>query len=101
MAASPDWKVYDSHGTYQAACKEVEAAAALVGFYGAGATIRWGHRLVVWTEGSEEQPASESYDEVALLAGERVARAARDARERLAADAVRHDTEYRQRRAAS
>jgi hypothetical protein len=72
MAASPDWKVYDAQGVYQAACKEVEAAAAMMGFYGDGATIRWGHRIVVWTEGAEEQPAGESYDEVAALAEQRI-----------------------------
>ena len=66
MAASPQWKVYDSSGRYQAACKELEAAACLVaGIYGNGATIRYGHQLVVWTEGSESMSAAESYDNVA------------------------------------
>lgn len=65
MSAAPFWKVYGPTGEYQAACKEPEAAAALVGFYGAGATIRAGHRDVVWTEGKETQPACESYDDTA------------------------------------
>ena len=70
MAGSPTWKVYDAHGAYQAACKEVEAAAALMGFYGDGATIRNGHakKYTVWTEGSEEISACESYDAVAIKA---------------------------------
>lgn len=72
MAASPDWKIYDSDNVYQAACKEIEAAAALMGFYGDGAQIRFGHNLKVWTEGSEGQPASESYDHVAEIADRRV-----------------------------
>lgn len=68
MAASPQWKVYDSYGTYQAATKEVEAAAALMGFYGDGSTIRYGHGFILWTEGQEECPAGESYDTVAETA---------------------------------
>jgi len=54
MAGSPQWKVFDAAGKYQAACKEPEAAAALMGFYGRGATIRWGHskRDIAWTEGT-------------------------------------------------
>jgi hypothetical protein len=66
MAAAPRFKVYDSAGNYQAATKEVEAAAALVAFYGAGSTIRAGHAKVVWAEGQEEIEADESYDVVAL-----------------------------------
>ena len=52
MAASPQWKVYDPAGVYQAACKEPEAAAVLASMYGAGATIRLGHSRIVWTERS-------------------------------------------------
>lgn len=63
MAASPRYKVYDSDGTYQAACKKVEAAAAVVALYGPGATIRLGHSKVVWNEGLDGE-AGESYDEV-------------------------------------
>lgn len=62
MARAPEWKVYDAAGEYQAACKEVEAAASLLGFYGEGSTIRFNHRLTLWVEGSESQPASESFD---------------------------------------
>lgn len=62
MAASPKWKVYDSHGVYQAACKETCAAALLMDLYGEGATIRLWHSRVVWTEGVDGC-ASESYDE--------------------------------------
>ena len=71
MAASPAWKVYDRHGSYRAACKEIEAAACLMGFYGNGATIRLGHSRPVWTEGAEGQPAAESYDFVAELVASR------------------------------
>ena len=39
MAAAPGWKIYDSFGTYQSSCKEVEAAAAVATFYGEGSTI--------------------------------------------------------------
>lgn len=66
MAASPPFKVYDSRGAYQAACKEPEAAAAVVSLYGEGATIRNGHRKhdTVWTEG-DDGDAGDSYDECA------------------------------------
>jgi hypothetical protein len=62
MAAAPQWKVYDSEGVYQAACKEIEAAAALASFYGDGSTIRQGHSHTVWTEGVDGH-AGDSYDE--------------------------------------
>jgi hypothetical protein len=73
MARAPEWKVYDADGRYQAACKEVEAAAAMIGFYGDGATIRFDHAksAIVWTEGREVQPAHQSYDFVAELADQR------------------------------
>ena len=52
---------------YRAACVEIEVAAACVAFYGAGATIRDGHRKrdAVWTEGVDGD-AGESYDAVAI-----------------------------------
>lgn len=43
MPSSPNLKVYDRWNTYQASCKEIEAAAALVAFYGEYSTIRDGH----------------------------------------------------------
>lgn len=61
MAASPMWKVYDADGTYQAACKEPEAAAALVEFYGPGATVRADHRLIV----ARFEDCDGSYDDAA------------------------------------
>lgn len=65
MAASPQWKVYNAAQEYKAACKDVEDAACLVSLYGDGGTIRLDHKLILWTEGSEDQQASESYDHVA------------------------------------
>lgn len=53
MAASPEFKVYDPAGVYQAACKEIEAAACLVSFYGEGSTIRHRHGFICWTEGRD------------------------------------------------
>ena len=66
MAGSPRWKIYDRDDCYQAACKEVEAAAALVSFYGNGAQIRDGHAKskTVFIE-SFDGDAGSSYDEVA------------------------------------
>lgn len=70
MAASPQWKVFDSNGQYQAACKEPEGAAVLVTFYGEGATIRFGHKRILWTEGQDGN-AADSYDDTALTLYER------------------------------
>jgi hypothetical protein len=64
MSASPRFKVYDAQGVYQSACKEPEAAAALVSFYGEGATVRDGHSHIVWVEG-EDGNAGDSYDDTA------------------------------------
>ena len=65
MAGSPNWKVYDADGKYQAACKQSMAAAFLMNLYGDGATIRWGHkkRDIAWTEGADGI-GSDSYDTV-------------------------------------
>lgn len=73
MAASPKYKVYDAHGEYQASVKDIESGACLMGMYGDGATIRLGHRVILWTEGAEDRPAGESYDHVAIVAFERIA----------------------------
>jgi hypothetical protein len=73
MAASPRYKVY-ANGKYQAACHEIEAAAALAAFYGKGAEIRAEHSSgwTLWTEGAEKQPAGESYDYVAQVCTKRL-----------------------------
>jgi len=81
MAASPEFKIYDSAGTYQAACKEIEAAAALVSFYGEGATIRHGHKLVAWTEGVDGA-AAESYDATRNHIADRLYRAYQQPKDR-------------------
>lgn len=73
MGASPKWKVYREDNEYVASCHYPQDAAALVGNWGPGATIRLGHtkRNVVWTEGAEEIPAHESFDRVADIVWER------------------------------
>lgn len=72
MAASPGFKLYDAEGVYQASAKEVEFLAAGIGFYGDGSTIRSGHLLVIWTEGTDGR-ASDSFDVVAQTAYNRLA----------------------------
>jgi hypothetical protein len=72
VAISPRWKVYDKIGNYVAACKDIEAAAALVALYGDGASIRDRHTGIVWREGKESTPAFESYDTVALTVWGRI-----------------------------
>lgn len=74
MSATPALKIYNSIGVYIAACKHAEDAAAVVAMNGDGATIRDGHstRDIVWREGSEAKPASESYDFVANIIAERI-----------------------------
>ena len=69
MAAAPQWKVYDAQGSYQASCKEIEAAACLVSLYGEGATIRDRHGPVVFTEGVDQ---ADGYDQVAALVLSRI-----------------------------
>jgi hypothetical protein len=65
MAASPKFKVYDNEGIYEAACKSIESAAAIIGGIGCdGWTIRDGHTRVIWTEGVDGH-AGESCDLVA------------------------------------
>jgi len=72
MAGTPLWKVYDAGRQYQAATKQPEQAAAILGGVGgAGWTIRWGHSLIVWTEGPDGD-SGESYDAVAEMAHYRV-----------------------------
>ena len=63
MAAAPRWKVYSSDGEYLASCKYPLHAAMIVGAHSDG-TVRDGHRAkdIVWNEGAEEFPASESWD---------------------------------------
>jgi len=63
MARSPEFKIYDAAGAYQAACKEPELAAAVVAVLGEGATVRHGHAVsrTVWTEGKDGL-AAESFD---------------------------------------
>ena len=87
MAASPQWKVYDEHGEYIASAKYPEVAAVIVAAL--GGTVRHGHRKIdtVWTEGSEEIPASESYDRVANIMRERLDDFPWVRRQRLAAKA--------------
>lgn len=71
MASAPRYKIFNPEGEYVAACKYPEEAAALMTFLGDGAEIRDGHTKVVWTEGSELQPAAESYDFVTMKIEER------------------------------
>ena len=67
----PYWKVYSPSGKYLAACHYVEDAAAIVAAYGDGAEVRWGHKLVCWTDGKDGS-AGESYDNVAAVANARL-----------------------------
>ncbi len=63
MASAPRWKVYSAGGEYRASCKHLDDAAALVVKLGHGATIRDGHKAVVWAQGVTGD-AGESYDAV-------------------------------------
>lgn len=74
MAGSPNLKVYNPSGEYVAACKYGEDAAQIVSSYGDGATVRDGHnkKSTVWTEGSEDFSAGESFDSAALLMIQRI-----------------------------
>jgi len=71
MRSTPEWTVYDRDGGYQAACKEVQAAAACLGLY-PGGTIRHGHKHIVWTD-TRDGDTAEDYDLVAQVAYQRLA----------------------------
>jgi hypothetical protein len=72
MAAAPQFKVYAPGRGYVASCKYVEDAAAIVSLHGAGTTIRFAHRQILWHEGHEAFEASESYDRVAQVVYQRL-----------------------------
>jgi len=63
MASSPLFKIY-RNGVYEGCLKFPGDADAVLAAWGEG-QIRYGHAMVVWEEGSEDQPASESFDHVA------------------------------------
>jgi hypothetical protein len=71
MGASPVWKVYDPLNGYVASCKDTEGASLLMDLYGEGSTIRYSHRLVVWTEGKDGR-ASNSYDKTREIINQRL-----------------------------
>jgi hypothetical protein len=75
MAASPQFKVYTGEQEYVAAFRYLEDAALFVAVRGTGATVRRGHALkdVLWREGAEAFPASESYDRAAGIMQQRLA----------------------------
>ena len=70
MAATPVWKIYNEDAEYVAACTYPEDAAALVSI--TGGTVRYDHRRTVWTEGSEEFSACQSYDGAASIMRDRL-----------------------------
>ena len=73
MAATPHLKAFNQNGEYVASFKYEEDAAAFVAFLGKNASIRLGHSkaYTLWLEGSESQPANESYDFAARIMIER------------------------------
>lgn len=72
MASSPSWKIYTPDAIYEASAKHAEVAAAIVAVLGEGATIRYNHNVVVWTEGQEGKSAADSYDDAADIMASRV-----------------------------
>lgn len=73
MAISPQLKIYNTVGEYVASCKHHEDAAAIIGVYGNGAIVRFGHKRknVLWTEGKEEFSVKSSYDQAATVMRQR------------------------------
>jgi hypothetical protein len=70
MASPLVFKVYTPEGIV-ASCKFAEDAAAVVALHTDRGTIQWDGRIV-WREGREDQPASDSYDYVAQVVGNRI-----------------------------
>jgi hypothetical protein len=73
MAASPPFKVFNPEGVYIGSTKFASDAAVLVSVQGDGAKVKYQHQHTVWTEGSENIKAAESYDAVATTIDKRVA----------------------------
>ena len=68
MAQSPTWKVYTANKEYIASVKLPDyGAMILAGIGQSGATLRYGHNKIVWTDFIDGD-ASESYDKVAEIA---------------------------------
>jgi len=72
MASTPELKVYNSNKEYIGCLKQAEDAACVCASYGTGATIRYRHKHIVWSEGSEEFSAGESYDRAAKVIYDRI-----------------------------
>lgn len=70
MASSPALKVYSPSGEYVGSAKEVLGAAVMAQVYGEGSTIRYGHKLVLFTQGADGD-ACESYDTTGALMASR------------------------------
>ena len=67
MASSPIYKVYTADGEYIASVKLPDYGAILLAGLGqTGATIRDGHKRIVFTD-MVDSDASNSYDEVAKI----------------------------------
>lgn len=62
MGSTPQFKVYDNENAYVAATVDAHLAAALLGAAGSdGWKVKHSGRII-WREGSEDVPASASYD---------------------------------------
>jgi len=75
MASTLRFKVYNTAKEYIAAFKYLEDAAAFCTILGDGATIRDGHKTILWTEGKEAFSAADSYDQAAEIMSQRRAQA--------------------------
>ena len=77
MAASPQWKVFDSNGEYIASFKSVYDAAQFIALED-GRELRFGHskKNTVWVQNYTTHDAGESYDAVAEAAYEKLGVAA-------------------------
>jgi hypothetical protein len=64
---TPEFKVYDSHGDYQAATQEPPAVALLAEHY--DGDVRWLHRHKVWS--MTDVSPMESFDAVTTLMADR------------------------------
>ena len=71
MAGSPKFKLYSANKEYMGCMKYAEDAAAMVSCLGEGATVKYDHGKVLWTEGGETLSAFESYDRVAEIMNSR------------------------------
>jgi hypothetical protein len=67
-----DFRIYNADGEWMASARYAEDAARIVDLFEGGSVRYYPLNLVVWIDGREDQPASESWDHAAEVINQRV-----------------------------